>query len=514
MNRLPFLATVLMLAVATSPAQSDFEQQIGREAGAPRHMRDGDESRVNLRFLLDHGRTLFDAVWTEQEGGGRPLTKGNGNPLSVLNNPLVFPRNFNRVSAPDANSCSGCHNKPFLGGGGDFVASVFVTAQRFDFATLDPADPAGSRDEIGRPVSLDTVGNWRASVGMFGAGYIELLAREMTARLQSIRDRIEPGQAAALAAKGVSFGTLARKADGSWDISGVQGISPLSLATTGGTPPSLIIRPFHQAGAVISLREFTNNAYNHHHGIQPAERFGDGTDPDGDQFTNELTRADVTAVTLYQATLAVPGRVIPNHPAVERAVRTGEIAFEKIGCASCHVPALPLDSGVFAEPGPYNPAGNLQTTAGNTMHVDLGDGRLPGVRLKPNEKGVIMVPAFTDLKLHDICNGPDDPNIEPIDMTAKAGTEAFFSGNRHFLTKKLWGAANEAPFFHHGRYATMREAILAHGGEAAGQRRKFEQLPRYEQDSIIEFLKTLQVLPEGVKDPVVDENFRAKAWPR
>src|SRR5438445_5039461 len=31
--------------------------------------------------------------------------------------------------------------------------------------------------------------------------------------------------------------------------------------------------------------------------------------PDGDGFMNELTRADVTAVTLFQATMAVPGRV-------------------------------------------------------------------------------------------------------------------------------------------------------------------------------------------------------------
>lgn len=47
------------------------------------------------------------------------------------------------------------------------------------------------------------------------------------------------------------------------------------------TPPSLVIRPFHQAGRVVSLREFSNNAFNHHHGIQSSERFGAGTDPDG-----------------------------------------------------------------------------------------------------------------------------------------------------------------------------------------------------------------------------------------
>src|SRR5258708_10967136 len=46
-------------------------------------------------------------------------------------------------------------------------------------------------------------------------------------------------------------------------------------------------------------------------------------DPDGDGFTNELTTADLTAVSLFQATLAVPGRVIPNDPERPRWPGTG-----------------------------------------------------------------------------------------------------------------------------------------------------------------------------------------------
>src|SRR2546423_14833444 len=102
----------------------------------------------------------------------------------------------------------------------------------------------------------------------------------------------------------------------------------------GESPPplSLVVRPFHQAGAVVSIREFTNNAYNHHHGIQSTERFGDDTDPDGDGFTNELTRADVTAVSVFQATMAVPGRVIPPDRDVEAGVWKGRQRFAAIGC--------------------------------------------------------------------------------------------------------------------------------------------------------------------------------------
>jgi hypothetical protein len=39
---------------------------------------------------------------------------------------------------------------------------------------------------------------------------------------------------------------------------------------------------------------------------------------------------------------------------------------------------------------------------------------LPGLRLTPIN-GVIQVPAYTDFKLHDICSGPNDPNVEAID---------------------------------------------------------------------------------------------------
>lgn len=44
-------------------------------------------------------------------------------------------------------------------------------------------------------------------------------------------------------------------------------------------------------------------------------------------------------------------------------------------------------------------------------------------------------------------------------------------------------------------------------------RQAFDGLSAYEQDSIVEFLKTLQVLPPGSKDLIVDERGRPKVWP-
>lgn len=499
------LAAFVFVAVTGVNSQS----QLGIEVSTPRHLSDGEEYRVGLDALLAHGRQLFTAAWTSQEGGGRPLSKGTGGALSNPAQPLVFPRGFNRLSGPDANSCAGCHNAPFglPGGGGDIVANVFVLGQRFDSVTfdgnLDAVPTTATTGENGQVATLRSIANSRATIGMFGSGFIEMLARQITVDLRATRDAIVPGGAAALTSKGISFGRISRRTDGRWDTDGVTGLPQTSLKSNGATdPPSLIVRPFHQSGSVISLRQFTNNAYNHHHGIQSAERFGRDADPDGDGFVNELTRADVTAVTVFQATLAVPGRVLPGDPEAQAAVAIGERKFVQIGCATCHIPVLPLDrrGWVFTEPNPFNPPGNLRPDEAPALTIDLSSDELPQPRLKPTN-GIVWVPAFTDLRLHDITSGPDDPNAEALDQQ-KSGS-AVFDGNRRFISKKLWGIANEPPYYHHGMYTTMREAIVAHAGEALAAKTGFDHLQPSERDGIIEFLKTLQVLPLGTKRLVV-----------
>jgi len=514
---------VLYLGSATASAEEPVAgaSRIGREVSVPRHLQDDEEFSLPTKALLDYGKKLFMANWTEQEGGGRPLTKGTGTALSDPSKPLAGAHGFNRVSGPDANSCYGCHNAPYgiPGGGGDFVTNVFVLAQRFDFATLDAKDSLptkGAVDEEGKPVSTDTIGNLRATTGLFGAGYLEMLARQMTADLQAIRDSLELGETKPLVAKGVSFGRLTRRKDGSWDTTEVEGLPRASIvAPTPVARPNLILRPWHQASNVVSLREFTNNAFNQHHGMQSTERFGVDTDPDGDGVKNELTRADITAISLFQAAMAVPGRVIPNDPEIEEAVLKGEELFNRIGCSSCHIPKLPLDNKgwLYSEPNPYNPPTNLRVGTTKTITIDLNSSNLPLPRLAPDpaQPEITWVPAYTDLKLHDILD-PNDPG-EPLDMNQTSWTPKFRQGNRRFLTKRLWGSANEPPFFHHGLFTTLRQSLLAHSGEALDSRRGFQKLPADEQDDVIEFLKTLQVLPVGTRDLIVDENFQLRKWP-
>lgn len=520
-SRAGFRYVAFSLALAVSAwALRAAHGEIGREVGLDHHLTETETYDLSLPELITHGRNVFTAVWTSQEGEGRPFTKGTGAELSDPSSPLVGARGTNRLSGPDANACSGCHAQPRAGGSGDRVANVFVLGQRFDFVTFDASDAVPTRgmtDERGIPVRLETFANSRGTIGMFGSGFIEMLARQMSTELRGQRDELAPGGAVALQTKGIAFGTLRRTPAGDWDTSGVRGLPRPSLATTGpADPPSLVVRPFSQAGATVSLREFSDSAFNQHHGMQSEERFGAGTDEDGDGFRAELTVGDITAVALFQAQLAVPGRIVPRDPVVEDAVRLGERTFQRIGCTGCHVPSLPLtDQGwIFTEPGPFNPPGTLKTGDVPPVAIDLTDRRLEQPRLEVSsaDRTVLWVPAFTDLKLHDISKGPGDPNREPIDQLAPAGSEEFFAGNGRFLTRALWGAASQPPYFHNGRYTTMRETIEAHHGEAETVYQRWRGLSEIERDAVIEFLKTLRVLPAGTPYRIMDDVGRRRHW--
>ncbi|PYV66569.1 MAG: thiol oxidoreductase, partial [Acidobacteria bacterium] len=253
----------LVSVIAVAASGQSPSSQVGREVAIPTHLQDGDEFTIPTVQLIEFGAKLFSAKFTVQEGAGRPKSKGTGAPISDPSAPLVFPRNFDRISSPDANACSGCHNVPTPGAGGDRVTEVFVLAQRFDRLTFDHNDGIGTRgavDESGKLVTMENATNDRKTVGMNGSGFVEMLARQMTADLQSQRDATPPGRSTQLMSKGVSFGVLTHNADSTWNVSKVQGLAAPSLSSPGTTPPSLIIRPLHQVGNVVSLRQFSNNA--------------------------------------------------------------------------------------------------------------------------------------------------------------------------------------------------------------------------------------------------------------
>jgi hypothetical protein len=71
----------------------------------------------------------------------------------------------------------------------------------------------------------------------------------------------------AAGSQGRRFRTLPAEADGSVNLDELDGVDT-----------DLVIRPFSQKGVMTSLRQFTINALNQHHGMQADERFGAALD--------------------------------------------------------------------------------------------------------------------------------------------------------------------------------------------------------------------------------------------
>ncbi len=477
------LASLVAVVVGERPAVDVHFDQAAIEAG-----------KVGVPALLEHGERIFSARFNSLDGQGRPETTGHGVPRSPTQPPFI------RTSGPDANSCAGCHFQPRVGGAGEFAVNVFVLAQERD-PVIETLDAAQS--------------NERNTPSLMGTGLIELLAREMSAELALARDaaRAEARRTGAparreLRAKNVSFGAVTALPDGRIDPREIEGVDW-----------DLVVRPFHQKGAAASLRDFSNTALNHHHGMQTSERAGPGLDLDGDGIKDELTAGDVTALVLFQAALDTPGRLLPSHPERREAAERGERVFEAVGCAGCHLPALVLDDPRFSEPGPFNPRGNLRRDqVAQPVVIDLSREGF-GPRPERLADGRVVVRAFTDLKRHEL----NDNELrhfanEQVPQGTLAGvlqSSAFTAAPKarprsQFLTRRLWDAGNTDPYGHRGDLTTLTDAIHFHGGEARASRDAYLALPPADRGAVIEFLKTLQILPAGAAGLVAEEGQVAR----
>ncbi|WP_419911480.1 di-heme oxidoredictase family protein [Hoeflea sp.] len=440
--------------------------------GTPTNPQDyqGRLSPAQLQALMARGEHLFTAKFTSQDGVGRPMAT---QAIIPTKRKRPIQQSFQRLPGMDSNACSSCHNDPVTGGAGDFVTNVFVS-EGFTNPDFDSTDPQFS--------------NERNTNHLMGAGLIELLAREMTADLQALRKAAlqkarETGapEKARLTSKGVDFGEITAEPDGIVDLSAIDGIDT-----------DLVIRPFSQKGVIGSLRQFTVNALNHHHGIQAVERFGPRwtgeTDFDEDGVNAEIGAGDISALVAWQAGRPPPVAVKPDDQQWQLLSDRGRGVFDEIGCGSCHRPTLPLNSLEFTDPGPLDGAGTLRQ--GESAHGAVYDlALLEWARALPrDEKGAVLVPLFGDLKRHTIA----DQQVSAL------GNELLgqrFVDRDVFMTGELWGIASTAPYGHRGDFTTLDEIIRAHGGAGRASRDRYVALVEEDRQSLIAFLKTLVITP-------------------
>ncbi len=367
---------------------------------------------------------------------------------------------FGARGGRDTFSCAGCHSQGGVNGSGSAATTSFY---------------AGDGERLGSAVL-------RNPPNVLGLGYVQLLGVEMSAQLDRARrtalaDANARGEdvTVELVTNGVRFGKLVARADGTVDTSGVEGVDA-----------DLVVKPFGWKGHTARLRRFAERALRTHFGIQAhtlalAHKsdpepvlLGRGHkwfDPDGDGVVRELEEGTLTALAVYLALLEVPVIVAPSDPDLLARWGAGSELFGRIGCSDCHRRTLAVSSQRWTERGDFT------DHAGVELNL-LADGEAPRA-----PSGVI--PLFSDLKRHRMGERLADKNDDPDGI-----------GRDVFLTRPLWGVAESPPYLHDGRAATLREAILEHGGEAENARATFEGLAPAEQASVVVFLSSLSRTPK------------------
>jgi CxxC motif-containing protein (DUF1111 family) len=116
---------------------------------------------------------------------------------------------------------------------------------------------------------------------------------------------------------------------------------------------------------------------------------------------------------------------------------------------------------------------------GANVYAEL---RLKKAGFDNGPNGGVIVPLFSDLKRHYMG--------EDLKETFERGGEI---AQDEFITARLWGIADTAPYLHDGRALTLYQAIEMHGGEAQGARDNFLGLSVTEQEQLLAFLGTLRV---------------------
>ena len=401
-----------------------------------------------------------------------------------------------RETGVNATTCLSCHGVPIAMGAGELADNILAdpghTGDQSQFLTRNPPSliALGIPQRLAEEIAED------------------LSSQRETARLAACRDGVAEVQ---LTSKGVDYGrlTLTRIAASPCTVE-------IDTSEVDGLSPDLIPRPFGWKGTQSAIRVFVRNAAHNELGLQGTELVG-ATDGDFDGVTDELSVGDITALTVFLATLPRPVSTVEladvglmeMDDATRSRIASGESLFSDIGCAQCHVPAMTLETPILTEPAATSgfhdatfPNGSdpalvglmqqyaLQIDlsldqAGNNVRLD-GGGIYNMGALEIDARGQAVARWYTDFKRHDM--GPDlaDP-ADPLGLGASV-----------FATRSLAGVGSTGPWLHDGRAMTLEEAVLAHGGAARPARLAYAELSASDQDAIIAFLDSLRLysMPE------------------
>lgn len=356
------------------------------------------------RARFDAGRAVFATVFTPETGLG-PL--------------------FNSVG------CANCHEQPVIGGSGnndpeEGGEDIEIHATAFHGAGARCDDLAA----VGGPVI-------QKQLTPALTAYLNFTSEPIPAAATDSGHRTTPDLFGFGLLDAVPDAEILARAD-PLDRNG-DGISGRPNRTADGR-----LGRFGRKAQVATLREFNADAFVMEMGItnpgnQSEQTVGGLPFPAG---IDPLPEPEISAEQLDAADAFVRFLAPPPRVPLDFAGAIGAVTFRRIGCASCHVPALVTGA---------NPVAALRFR---------------------------VVPAFTDLLLHDM--GPD---LADICLGEAQPSE--------FRTEPLMGLRFATAFLHDGRAATISQAIELHGGEGLRARNRFMRLTSFERRTVLRFLRTL-----------------------
>ncbi len=456
MNKIQFASLLIIFIFLTTVAFAESMTGEGPNLGTDRITQAQIEGGLSLEEIIKAGMKVFTTPFNKLDGyGDGHFDLAEGDPREIGNRPTLGNNGaILRVNGLDAQTCLECHfvasfsTIPWtigIGGAAGSNTNVMFMPSFIDVADLNPGQFNGRL--INPPFN-------------FGAGGVELLAKEMTYHLQKLKAEAiaNPGTPITLKTKGVYFGKIKADYHGNLDTSHVEGIDP-----------DLVVRPFGRKGNNSSLRVFDIGAMQFHFGMQPVEVVGESVDADDDGVVNEIMVGELSALHIFQATLPAP-----HMKRSTKKAKRGFRIFERIGCAKCHIPFLNTK-------GKYLTFSFPEVETDPTANVYSKVNLIGTANFKPNHKDGIIVPLFADLKRHDMGPGL----AESLDLVDH-------KQNREFTTARLWGCGDTPPYLHDGRALTLTDALLMHGGEGQNARDKFDALSDLRKEKLISFLYSLR----------------------
>jgi CxxC motif-containing protein (DUF1111 family) len=237
-------------------------------------------------------------------------------------------------------------------------------------------------------------------------------------------------------------------------------ISGRPARTSGGG-----IGKFGWRGQIETLRDFVLAACANELGLQTSGH-AQAVNPLAAHYKahlTDITSDDVGALVAFVADLPKPMVREPHNPFEQESMKIGVRLFDRIGCSACHVRQVGAVDGLFSDLLLHDMGEGLEDPAAAT----------PAVRRKT---------APSVMGTGGWAGGPSDL----FDQESRTPELA-----REWRTPPLWGLAQSAPYLHDGRAATVSEAILMHGGEAASSVEAFKGATTEERTALTFFLKSL-----------------------